>query len=97
MSKEVTEQRNVTEEWDFIYLVTNDLFIDTAKHDGVTVVYQYLCLNFTSIDTWDAGEDVTDGIVVNSEIHDDAVIRCDLWCYLDTQYRFLEFDLCRTA
>ena len=48
VSKEVTEQRDVTEEWDFIYLVTGDLFVDTTEYHGVTIVDQNLCLYFTT-------------------------------------------------
>src|SRR6185437_4896700 len=75
---------------------------DATEHDGLAVVHQYLRDDFLSVDGGDVhatGLDdiLTDAVLVDVEIEDDAVVRCDLRRHLQGQHRLLERNRGRAA
>ena len=91
-----TDQRQVAEEGHHVDLVQQSLFVDTAQYDRLTVVHQNLGADFAGIDTrhlyGTGGEDLADSILVDLQVHHDAVIGSDLRGDCQSQYRLAKGD-----
>ena len=88
--EEKPEIGQIPEKRHLFLILASRLLEDAAQHYCIAVVDQHLCINRPCIHTWYAREFLAHLILVDSQIHDDAVVWCDLWSDAETEDGFLE-------
>src|SRR5210317_1306319 len=93
-----TSKRNVTKERYLTDCLTALCLVDATKNHRLAISNEHLGLNGARIDTWNrtaksaSRNDFADIILADHEVHEDVVIRRNLWSNRQLENRFLELN-----